>query len=370
MTDSVKKILRIMGTRGVPASHGGFETFAEDFALYLSKKGWTVQVYCQVDGRGDITTDSWKGIARVNVPVKGDSPLATAIFDFKGIIHSLKSKEVVLTLGYNTAVLNILYRFCNVPNIINMDGIEWKRGKWSLFFKIWFFINETMACWIGNKLVADDPGIKQHLLGRTFSDKISVIPYAAPCIDEANESLLSKFNLEKGRYCILIARPEPENTILEVVKTFSRRTRNFKLVILGSYSAHKFYQASVLSAASEEVIFLGAIYDKADVQSLRFYARFYIHGHTVGGTNPSLVEALGVGSAVLAHDNLFNRWVTDNKACYFKTENDCDEMLSKMMSDDSYIAMLRASMRKRFLEEFTCEKIHAAYEALVESLMT
>jgi len=358
-----------MGTRGVPASHGGFETFAEDFALYLSNKGWTVQVYCQIDGHGKITTDSWKGITRVNVPVKGDSPLATAIFDFKGIIHSLESKEVVLTLGYNTAALNVLYRFCGVPNIINMDGIEWKRGKWSLLFKIWFYINETMACWIGNKLVADHPGIKQHLLSRTFSDKISVIPYAAPRIEAADESLLSKFNLEKERYCILIARPEPENSILEVVKAFSRCTRNIKLVILGNYSAQKSYQDRVLSAASEEVIFLGAIYDKASVQALRFYARFYIHGHTVGGTNPSLVEALGAGSAVMAHDNIFNRWVTDNKACYFKTENNCDEMLSRMIRDDEYIAVLRAAMRKRYLEEFTYDKIHGAYEKLVESLM-
>ena len=358
-----------MGTRGVPASHGGFETFAEDFALYLLSKGWTVQVYCQVEGRGAITTDVWNGITCIKVPVKGDSPLATAIFDFKGIIHSLASKEVVLTLGYNTAVLNVLYRVFGIPNIINMDGVEWKRGKWNWLFKVWFYLNETMACWIGNKLVADHPDIKQHLLGRTFSDKISVIPYAAPYIDEADESLLSKFNLEKGGYCILIARPEPENSILEVVKSFSRCTRNIKLIILGNYSAQKAYQASVLAAASGEVVFLGAIYEKAVVQSLRFHARFYIHGHTVGGTNPSLIEAMGVGSAILAQDNIFNRWVTDNKACYFKTETDCDEILSRMIQDDEYITTLRASMRKRYLEEFTYDKIHGAYENLIESLM-
>ena len=119
----------------------------------------------------------------------------------------------------------------------------------------------------------------------------------------------------------MIARAEPENSILEVVQAWSRKPRGCKLVVLGKYEAGHAYQRAVQAAASAEVVFPGAVYEKPVVQALRFHARFYVHEHQVGGTNPSLVESLGTGNAVLAHDNAYNRWVAGDAGVYFADES-------------------------------------------------
>lgn len=129
------KSLRILGSRGIPAAHGGFETFAEHLSLYLVNRGWRVIVYCQDNAAGPIFEDTWKGVERVHIPVEQDGPKGTIIFDWKATVHAARFSDLCLTLGYNTAIFCTLFRLKGVPNIINMDGIEWKRGKWGLLLK-------------------------------------------------------------------------------------------------------------------------------------------------------------------------------------------------------------------------------------------
>jgi hypothetical protein len=159
--------------------------------------------------------------------------------------------------------------------------------------KIRFWLNDWAGCWLGNHLVADHPEIKRHLATRVRADKITTIPYGSDWVDDADAGLIAPYSLTPGGYAILIARAEPENSILDVVRAWSRKPRGRKLVVLGKYEAGHAYQRAVKEAVSDEVVFPGAIYDKAVVQALRFHALFYVHGHRVGGTNPSLVEALG-----------------------------------------------------------------------------
>ena len=128
---SSNRTLRILGTRGVPAAHGGFETFAECLSLYLVSKGWRVVVYCQVDGTGPMFTDVWHGVERVNIPVAPQGPKGTIVFDWQATVHAAGHRDLCLTLGYNTAVFCALLRLRGIPNLINMDGIEWSRAKWS-----------------------------------------------------------------------------------------------------------------------------------------------------------------------------------------------------------------------------------------------
>jgi len=215
-----RKKLNILGIRGIPAQHGGFETFAEDLSNYLIKQGWEVIVYCQEEGKGDIYETNWKGVKRVHIPVSGAGALSTIIFDFKCMIHSIKSSGLFLVLGYNTAIFITLLRIFGKKSITNMDGIEWKRSKWSFLIKIWFRVNEWFGCKVSNHLVADHPSIKAHLSDIAPSKKISVIPYGAIIVDTANKAVLDKYALKPNEYSILIARPEPENSILEVVSAF------------------------------------------------------------------------------------------------------------------------------------------------------
>lgn len=358
-------VLRILGTRGVPAAHGGFETFAEQLALHLVARGWRVIVYCQEEGVGPLTKDVWQGVERVRIPVRGSGAKSTIVFDWLATRHAARHRELCLTLGYNTAVFCALLRLKGIPNVINMDGIEWSRAKWGPVAKTWFWLNDWAGCWLGDHLVADHPQIKAHLATRVRADKISTIAYGAERIDTAPEAPVRALGLEPGQYLTLIARPEPENSILEVVQGFSRQRRGVRLAVLGSYAHANAYHRAVKAAASEEVLFLGAIYDKAVVQALRFHSLAYVHGHQVGGTNPSLVEALGAGNAVIAHDNRFNRWVAGEGGLYFMGAAGFDAQLQLLLADEPTQMRVRQASRLRFAAAFTWPQILGEYEELL-----
>ncbi len=360
-----RKTLRILGTRGVPAAHGGFETFAENLALYLVKQGWRVVVYCQEDGSGPVFEDSWQGVERVRIPVEAQGPKGTIVFDWQATLHAARHKDLCLTLGYNTAVFCAVLRARGVPNLINMDGIEWARAKWGGVAKAWFWLNDWAGCWLGNHLVADHPQIKVHLSSRVRADKITMIPYGAEPVVDADPGPLAALGLAPGKFLTLIARAEPENSILEAVTGFSARPRGVTLAVLGKYDEANAYHRAVKAAASGEVKFLGAIYDKTVLRALRRHSLAYIHGHQVGGTNPSLVEALGAGNAVIAHDNRFNRWVAGEGARFFAGAQGMDAVLSEVLADPAALETMRTASRARFEEAFRWDDVLAQYEALL-----
>lgn len=357
----------ILGSRGIPASHGGFETFAERLSLYLVSKGWDVTVYCQDDGGDRSYEEIWNNIRLFHIPVSLSGAPGTIVFDWKSTLNVIKQGGLILTLGYNTAILCSIYRLNGLINLINMDGIEWKRKKYNILEKAWLFINEQLGSLLGNHLIADNPGIKNHLSKRVSTNKITMIPYGSDRITDADFSLLNQYNLSPNKYAIIIARAEPENSILEVVSAFSSKKRNNKLVILGSYEPQKNkYHKRVMELASNEVQFIGAIYNRSLLNALRFYARLYIHGHSVGGTNPALVEALGAGLPVLAHDNPFNRWVAGGGAHYFCNEMDCLHELDDLLTDENEINKMRLASINRHQEEFIWDKILRKYEYLLD----
>jgi len=359
--------LNVLGVRGVPASHGGFETFAEYLCPYMIHHGWTVIVYCQEDGRGGYYESEWNGVKRIHIPVNVGGALGTVIFDLKSIIHSLRHGGLFLTLGYNTAIFNILHRVFGKVNVVNMDGIEWRRQKWGGIAKCWFWLNERLGCWFGNHLVADHPRIEDHLATRVSREKITMIPYGGLEVSAADENILFEYDLKKDNYAIVIARPEPENSILEIVSGFSKKARNKKLVVLGNYDKENAYHRAVLAAGSDEVVFLGAIYDVEKVSALRFFSRAYVHGHQVGGTNPSLVESIGAGNAIIAHDNPFNRWVAKDGSLYFADESQVSAIFDEVFQDDQLVDNLRQNTRKNFVENFQWESILAQYEKLLSN---
>lgn len=368
MTQAIRpqRCVRILGIRGVPAAHGGFETFAEYLALYLVTKGWRVVVYCQEEGEGPITSDTWRGVERVKVPVRARGPLGTVLFDWRTTVHASRQGDLCLTLGYNTAVFCALLRARGVPNVINMDGIEWSRAKWGPVPTAWLWFNERAACRLGNHLVADHPAIKAHLAKQVSAEKITTIAYGADRVTAAPETPVRELGLVPGEYMTLIARPEPENSILEVVAGFSKKRRAKRLLVLGRYdTANDGYHRAVQAAASDEVMFVGAVYDRARVQALRFHSIAYIHGHRVGGTNPSLVEALGAGNAVFAHDNRFNRGVCGDAARYFTDTDDFAAVMDGLATDPGQLGTMSRASVERFESSFGWANILGAYEKLL-----
>jgi len=360
------KHLLILGIRGVPAAHGGFETFAEQLVPWMVRAGWRVTVYCQGSETGQRYEDAWEGCRRVHIPVKGDGPMATIEFDLKSTLEAVRENGVLLTLGYNTGFLSVYARMRGCLNLINMDGIEWRRAKYSKAQQAYLWLNERLAAAAGNILIADHPEIAKHHAGHVSADKIRMVPYGSEPVEVADETLLERYGVASGQFLTVIARPEPENSLIEIVHAFSRKPRGVKLVVLGNYNPRHSYQASVLAAASDEVIFPGAVYDKANVNALRFYSLAYVHGHQVGGTNPSLVEALGAGNAVIAHDNPFNRWVASDAGCYFATVDECEQQLEALITSGPLRQRMREAAHLRWAQLFTWPKVLGAYHELID----
>ncbi|GAB7066161.1 DUF1972 domain-containing protein [Mycolicibacterium hodleri] len=368
MTDAPdsQRVVRILGTHGVPANYGGFETAAENVARYLTDHGWRAIVYCQTDHEGPIYEDAWNGIERVNISVPNLGWLGTARFDWMSIRHAVRHRDVCLTFGYNTGVFNILQRLHRVPNVINMDGIEWSRRRWGVLRQAILYVNERFAALFGNELIADHPELNKYLRTRAPARKITTITYGAHRPEDPPEELVEALGLKAQQYLTLIARPIPENSILELVQGFSAKRRSIQLAILGAYDGgDDAYHRAVLDAASDEVTFLGPIYDPATVQALRYHSLGYLHGHTVGGTNPSLVEALAAGNPVIAHQNKYNRWVAGEAGLYFRSPAEAEKCIDELLDNPERAEELSRHALARFESEFTWDRVAGQYEALL-----
>jgi glycosyltransferase involved in cell wall biosynthesis len=372
MGQTEKRVVNILGIRGLPAAHGGFETFAAGLAPYLRDLGWKVNVYCQIDPNKDGSLppdfeDNWEGIHRIHLGTSKSGSAGSVIFDWRCVRNVLGRPGVDLVLGYNTAIFSILQRLRGRRFAMNMDGIEWKRAKWSTPVKAWFYMNEFIGANVCSIPVADHPEIKEHL-HRHGCSRAVVIPYGSDMIGEVSAEPVRAMKLDPDKYLISIARIEPENSILEIVRTFSAKPRGLQLVVLGRFDPTNEYHQKIKRTASDEVVFPGAIYDKSLVMALRRHALAYVHGHQVGGTNPSLVEALGAGNAVIAHDNRFNRWVAGEGQFFFSDEASLDRAIVQVASDLLAVRSARNTALQRHKEEFRLEVIHSKYAEVLERL--
>lgn len=373
MAKAVDRCVNIMGTRGIPAAHGGFETFAGQLAPYLAARGWRVNVYCQIDPDAQGRTrpdyeDDWNGIHRIHVGTTRAGSLGSFAFDWKCVRDVVKRPGVDLVLGYNTAIFNLLQRALGRRISINMDGIEWKRAKWSRAIKSWFWVNELIGAHSFSIPIADHPSIAEHLQSHGCRRAI-VIPYGGVPVESVPVAPVTAMGLDPDTYMIVIARVEPENSVLEIVEAFSSVHRGRKLVVLGRFDPSNAYHCAVRAAASDEVLFPGAIYDPAIVGALRQHARAYLHGHQVGGTNPSLIEALSAGSPILAHDNRFNRWVAGPEQRYFGTPDALRDGITALFADEAPVAAMRAAALKQLHDMFALDDILAAYETMLDAMV-
>lgn len=365
MSPAAPMRLRILGTRGIPNRHGGFEACAEHLAPWLVSRGWDVTVYCQERPGAARRQSTWQGVQLEHVPAPNHGAGGSLWFDAYTAHHAARHDDVLLTLGFNTAVLFPWHLLRRRRHVVNMDGVEWRRGKWSRPVRGWFYANSWIAALCADRLIADHPEIAKMLQRRGVGASTTMVPYGADVVVDAPAEPLEAYELMAGRYALVIARPEPENSVLDIVRAWCRSARPMPLVVLGEYRAGQPYEAAVRAAASPGVRFPGAIYERATVQALRHHAALYIHGHTVGGTNPSLVEALGAGSPVLAHGNVFNRWVAGPGARYFTDEAGCADTLDALLTDTVTLAAMRRASYKRHAEAFTWDLVLPAYERVL-----
>jgi glycosyltransferase involved in cell wall biosynthesis len=364
-TEANPKKLAILGTRGIPAHYGGFETFAEELSVRLVEQGADVTVYCE-SGTGE-QPDTYKGVHLVYIPAPALGPLTTILFDLLCLWHARSGFDVVYMLGYGTSV------FCFIPRLwgsevwINMDGVEWARSKWNWLAKQWFKVMEAVAMWTPNRLIADAQGILEHLQSRHARlPPTSVIPYGAPIISEAPETcLLEEWQLTAGTYYLVVCRLEPENSVKEIIAGYLQSGSKNPLVVVGNTNTESNYVKELQRFTDGRIRFIGAVYDTQKLQALRYYSAAYFHGHTVGGTNPSLLEALGCGNIVIAHNNVFNREVAGEAAIYFNSEQDMARRIRKVESySQSDVSMMKSLAQERIAKVYNWENITDSYCAI------
>jgi glycosyltransferase involved in cell wall biosynthesis len=359
------KKVAILGTRGVPARYGGFETFAEELGARLAARGFSTTVFCLRD-RSKIAQKEYRGIQLKYVSAPRLGPLNTILFDLKCLWQARRGYDVVYMLGYGASLFCFIPRLWGTQVWLNMDGVEWARSKWSWLAKLYLRLMESMAMWAPNRIIADADAIKNHLKGRHhLMPACSVIPYGAQITEEASKEPLREWGLKKHAYYIVVCRLEPENHVVEILKGYLASRTAHPLVVVGDEKANTAYVRTLHSVSNHRIIFVGTVYSREKLRALRFYAIAYFHGHSVGGTNPSLLEAMACGNATIAHDNVFNREVAGNAAVYFQETADIPLLMAEIESVPERRASMRCEARRRIMDTYDWDSVTAAYEALL-----
>lgn len=322
----------ILGTRGIPNAYGGFEQFAQHLAKGLVEKGHDVSVYNS--SNHPYKESTWNGVHIIYCydPERKIGPAGQFIYDYNCLRDARKREfDVLLQLGYTSSA--VWYRIWpkKATNIVNMDGLEWKRAKYNKLTRRFLKWAESLAANYGDVLIADSIGIKDHIR-KEYQKEAFYIPYGADIPDSFSESVITKFQLEKNQYCLLIARMEPENNIETVILGYLQSDQRYPLIIIGS-TENKYGQFLSKKYASDSIRLPGAIYDQATINALRHYSVLYFHGHSVGGTNPSLLEAMACGCHIAAHDNVFNRAILADSALYFTAAQDVKDILHQPLAN-------------------------------------
>lgn len=361
-----KKSLAILGSRGIPAHYGGFETFAEEISLRLVQRDVDVTVYCEA-GSADTQPRHYDGVRLEYVRALRLGPLTTIFFDLHCLWRARKGHDVVYMLGYGASIFCFLPRLWGGKVWINMDGVEWARSKWNWLAKFWFRIMEAAAMWTANRVIADAEAIRQHLESRHWRNPpCSVIAYGADVVAQSPDpSLLDEWGVSSGQYYLVVCRLEPENHLREIIEGFSASATTRQLLIIGDHEAHTPYIGDLLTTQDARVRFAGTVFESKKLQVLRWHCRAYFHGHSVGGTNPSLLEALGCGNLIIAHDNLFNHEVAGPAALYFGSPTDIPSIVATVDGLKSFENQRKKSIG-RILERYTWEAVTDEYVGLLE----
>jgi glycosyltransferase involved in cell wall biosynthesis len=289
----------------------------------------------------------WRG---VNIITRYDpeNKIGTAgqfIYDFNCIVDTRKRDfDVILQLGYTSSSIWSFFFPRKACIITNMDGLEWKRSKYSAAVRKFLKRAEKWAVFSSHYLIADSKGIQEYLLQKYHRDSF-FIPYGAELVTQVDESLLAKKNLKKETYNLLIARMEPENNIETIIKGHLLTNSLLPLIIIGSYT-NRFGTYLKKTYASDKIVFFGPIYDLSFLNSLRFYSNLYFHGHSVGGTNPSLLEAMASHALIAAHDNVFNRTVLGDDAFYFSTATDIADLIKQNLRKSHFNTFIKTNDEK------------------------
>lgn len=363
----------MVGTRGVPARYGGFETAVEEIGKRLVTAGHEVTVYCRGERHPE---PEYLGMRLVYLPAVEKKVAETLSHTGLSVLHAFRSKiardgaDVALVFNAANAPLLPVLRTLRIPVATHVDGLEWKRTKWSGAGRRYYRAAEAMAVRWSDALIADAVGIQDYYRERFGAESV-FIPYGAPILSETDTGKLAAAGYRPGEFHLVVARFEPENHVHLAVEGYRRSAARKPLVVVGSAPYADAYTAQVKELAGDDprITFLGGVWDQDLLDALYAGALTYVHGHSVGGTNPSLLRAMGAGASVLAYDVNFNREVLGDEAGrFFADAAGLAERIEAAEADPGAAADRGVEARKRAAERYVWDDVAAAYERLCADL--
>lgn len=351
----------------MPARYGGFETAVEEVGSRLADRGHEVVVFC----RGDAyPSGEYKGMSLVHLPALRSRIGETLSHTALSVLHRrARRSDVAFVFNCANAILLPMLRRQGVPVAVHVDGLEWQRSKWSATGQKFYRASERLAVRWGDVLIADSRGIQDYYRDQ-YHTETRYIAYGAPSVAEDAFSRVAELNLVVGKYHLVVARFEPENNVHTIVEAYVRSNSKLPLVVVGSapYSMSYVQRIERAAAGDKRVKLLGSVWDQGLLDGLYAGAASYVHGHSVGGTNPSLLRAAGAGAPTLAFDVIFNREVLGDAGSFWADREDLSQLFSRVEENAHAFRKRGYSARERVLKCYSWDVVAENYEQLAIDL--
>jgi exopolysaccharide biosynthesis WecB/TagA/CpsF family protein len=360
--------IAILGTRGVPANYGGFETFAEKLGRRLVQRGHEVTVYGR-DRSVPARIHTYLGMRIIRLPAPQSKYFETVVHTLFSALHALTQHyDIIYVCNSANVPAVILLRLFGRRVVLNVDGLEWKRKKWSGVGRAYY----RLCAWTAAKLpvyVVTDALVIQDYYRTAYGRETTYFPYGTELDPVADDGTLARLGLEAGRYVLYVSRLEPENNAHVVIKAYESVSTDLPLAIVGDAPYATEYIASLRSTNDPRVRFLGAVYGSG-YQILRSHATAYVQATEVGGTHPALVEAMGFGNAILANDVPEHRETLEDAGIFYSGSDELAERLQAVLDDGAVADSLRQKAHERARRLYSWDAITDDYEHWLSALST
>jgi glycosyltransferase involved in cell wall biosynthesis len=360
--------IAILGTRGVPASYGGFETFAEHLSTRLVARGHEVTVYCRAHYVSPRQLE-YHGVRLEVLPTIRHKYLDTVAHAFLSALHAMpKRYDAALICNAANAPFIPILRWTGTPVAINVDGLEHKRKKWNWLGRRYYLLAERLATVLPNVTVTDARVIQDYYLAH-YRKQSTMIAYGAEVERHPDRMAVRQWRVEPNRYVLYVSRLEPENNAHLVIEAFKKVRTAHKLLIVGDAPYARDYIEELRSRARRDkrIIFTGFVFGK-DYRNLQQNAYCYVHATEVGGTHPALLEAMGFGNCVLTLSTPENLEAVGEAGLAYADEQELAEQLQRVLRDGSLVTSYRHRAQERVRRYYDWERIVDRYENLFAEL--
>lgn len=356
--------IAILGTRGIPASYGGFETFAEHLSTRLVTRGHEVTVYCRAHYVSPRQLE-YHGVRLKVLPTIRHKYFDTVVHSFLSALDAApRGFDAALICNAANAPFAPILRLTGTPVAINVDGLEHKRKKWNWIGQQYYLLTERLATILPNRMVTDAGVIKDYYLAR-YNAHSTMIAYGSEVERRPNPELVKRWRVEPNRYVLYVSRLEPENNAHIVIEAFKKTRTAHRLLIVGDapYAHDYINDLKARARGDKRIIFTGFVFGQ-DYRALQQNAYCYVHGTEVGGTHPALLEAMGFGNCVLTLAAAENMEAVGDAAILWESESDLTRQLQRVLRDGSLVHSYRNRAQARVQQHYDWERVVDQYEQL------